>query len=46
MLVEGAAIDPVTEALGVVSEEALALAAPDFFMEMSAVGLTPLSMPA
>jgi len=39
-LVEGAAIDPVTEALGVISEEALALAAPDFFKEMSAVGLT------
>lgn len=39
-LVEGAAIDPVSEALGVVSEEALALAAPDFFKEMSAVGLT------
>jgi predicted amidohydrolase YtcJ len=29
-LVEGAAIDPVSEALGLVSEEALALAAPDF----------------
>ena len=39
-LVEGAAIDPVTEALGVISEEALALAAPDFFKDMSAVGLT------
>ena len=39
-LVEGAAIDPVTEALGVISEEALALAAPGFFTEMSAVGLT------
>ena len=39
-LVEGAAIDPVSEALGVVSEEALALAAPDFFKDMSAVGLT------
>ena len=39
-LVEGAAIDPVSEALGVVSEEAIALAAPDFFREMSAVGLT------
>ena len=39
-LVEGAAIDPVTEALGVISEEALALAAPGFFGEMSAVGLT------
>ena len=39
-LVEGAAIDPVSEALGVVSEEAIALAAPDFFKDMSAVGLT------
>ena len=39
-LVEGAAIDPVTEALGVTSEDALALAAPDFFKDMSAVGLT------
>ena len=39
-LVEGAAIDPVTEALGVISEDALALAAPDFFKDMSAVGLT------
>lgn len=39
-LVEGAAIDPVSEALGVVSEEAIALAAPAFFREMSAVGLT------
>ena len=39
-LVESAAIDPVTEALGVISEEALALAAPGFFKEMSAVGLT------
>ena len=39
-LVEGAAIDPVSAALGVVSEEAIALAAPDFFREMSAVGLT------
>lgn len=39
-LVEGAAIDPVSEALGLVSEEALALAAPGFFEEMSAVGLT------
>ena len=39
-LVEGAAIDPVTEALGVISEDALALAAPDFFRDMSAVGLT------
>ncbi len=39
-LVEGAAIDPVSEALGLVSEEALALAAPGFFSEMSAVGLT------
>ncbi|MBL6821719.1 MAG: amidohydrolase [Luminiphilus sp.] len=39
-LVEGAAIDPVTEALGVISEDALALAAPEFFRDMSAVGLT------
>ena len=39
-LVEGAAIDPVSEALGVISEEAMALAAPGFFKEMSAVGLT------
>ena len=39
-LVEGAAIDPVSEALGLVSEEALALAAPGFFADMSAVGLT------
>lgn len=39
-LVEGAAIDPVSEALGVVSEAALALAAPGFFRDMSAVGLT------
>ena len=39
-LVEGAAIDPVTEALGVISEDALALAAPEFFKDMSAVGLT------
>ena len=39
-LVEGAAIDPVSEALGLVSEEAMALAAPGFFAEMSAVGLT------
>jgi len=39
-LVEGAAIAPVAEALKLVSEEALALAAPAFFREMSAVGLT------
>ncbi|MEE4203881.1 MAG: amidohydrolase family protein, partial [Halieaceae bacterium] len=39
-LVEGAAIDPVSEALGLVSEPALAAAAPDFFRKMSAVGLT------
>jgi len=39
-LVEGAAIDPVSEALGLVSEEAMAVAAPGFFGEMSAVGLT------
>ena len=39
-LVEGAAIDPVSEALGLVSEKALALAAPGFFADMSAVGLT------
>jgi predicted amidohydrolase YtcJ len=39
-LVEGAAINPVSEALGVISEEAIALAAPDFFRDMSAVGLT------
>ncbi|MDG2461028.1 MAG: amidohydrolase [Luminiphilus sp.] len=39
-LVEGAAIAPVSEALKLVSEEALALAAPAFFREMSAVGLT------
>lgn len=39
-LVEGAAIDPVSDALGLVSEQALALAAPGFFQEMSAVGIT------
>lgn len=39
-LVEGAAIDPVSEALGLVSEPALAAAAPEFFRKMSAVGLT------
>jgi len=39
-LVEGAAIDPVSEALGLVSEDALALAAPGFFADMSSVGLT------
>jgi len=39
-LVEGAAIDPVMEALGVVSMPALRAAAPGFFRDMSAVGLT------
>jgi predicted amidohydrolase YtcJ len=39
-LVEGAAIDPVMEALGVVSIPALAELAPRFFHSMSAVGLT------
>ena len=39
-LVEGAAIDPVSEALGVVSAEALEIAAPGFFKQMSSVGLT------
>ena len=39
-LVEGAAIDPVMNALGVVSPEALRKAAPGFFRDMSAVGLT------
>ena len=39
-LVEGAAIDPVSEALGVVSESVLAARAPEFFRSMSAVGLT------
>jgi predicted amidohydrolase YtcJ len=39
-LVEGAAIDPVSDALGLVSEAALREKAPSFFHEMSAVGLT------
>lgn len=39
-LVEGAAIDPVMTALGVVSMPALRAAAPGFFRDMSAVGLT------
>ncbi len=39
-LVEGAAIDPVMTALGVVSMPALRTAAPGFFRDMSAVGLT------
>ena len=39
-LVEGAAIDPVTDALGVVSMPALRAAADGFFRDMSAVGLT------
>lgn len=39
-LVEGAAIDPVSDALGLVSEPALAARAPEFFRSMSAVGLT------
>jgi len=39
-LVEGAAIDPVSDALGLVSEEALREKAPGFFHDMSAVGLT------
>ena len=39
-LVEGAAIEPVKEALGVVSERSLRAAAPGFFSDMSAVGLT------
>ena len=39
-LVEGAAIDPVSNALGLVSEEALREKAPGFFKDMSAVGLT------
>ena len=39
-LVEGAAIEPVKEALGVVSERSLRAAAPGFFTDMSAVGLT------
>ena len=39
-LVEGAAIDPVSNALGLVSEEALREKAPGFFKDMAAVGLT------
>ena len=39
-LVEGAAIDPVSDALGLVSEDALREKAPGFFNDMSAVGLT------
>ena len=39
-LVEGAAIDPVTDALGVVSESTLRERAPGFFADMVAVGLT------
>lgn len=39
-LVEGAAIDPVSDALGLVSEAALRDKAPGFFHDMSAVGLT------
>ena len=39
-LVEGAAIDPVSDALGLVSEAALREKAPGFFNDMSAVGLT------
>ena len=39
-LVEGAAIEPVKKALGVVSERSLRSAAPGFFNDMSAVGLT------
>ena len=39
-LVEGAAIVPVSEALGVVTAEALEIAAPGFFKQMSSVGLT------
>ena len=39
-LVEGAAIDPVSDALGLVSEDALREKAPGFFHDMSAVGLT------
>ena len=39
-LVEGAAIDPVTDALGVVSEQTLRDRAPAFFNDMAAVGLT------
>ena len=39
-LVEGGAIDPVSDALGLVSEDALREKAPGFFHDMSAVGLT------
>ena len=39
-LVEGAAIDPVSDALGLVSEAVLREKAPGFFHDMSAVGLT------
>ena len=39
-LVEGAAIDPVTDALGVVSESTLRERAPGFFADMVSVGLT------
>lgn len=39
-LVEGAAIEPVTKALGVVDADALALSAPLFFRQMASVGLT------
>lgn len=39
-LVEGAAIDPVTDTLGVVSESTLRERAPGFFADMVAVGLT------
>ena len=39
-LVEGAAIDPVSDALGLVSEDALREKAPGFFNDMSAVGIT------
>ena len=39
-LVEGAAIDSVSEVLGVVTAEALEIAAPGFFKQMSSVGLT------
>jgi predicted amidohydrolase YtcJ len=39
-LVEGAAIDPVIDALGVVSESTLRERAPGFFADMVAVGLT------
>jgi len=39
-LVEGAAIGPVSDALGLVSETALREKAPGFFRDMSAVGVT------